>query len=785
MESDSLPFKHGMEHEAFISESYVYANSFDYGEMSPMCVYEEPGSCTVPSQYMCSSTYDYTNDIDNFMSKKGDAYQCCDRDQPREELRPSYSSSEPESIHLDSESEHSQDSELESGGSVHGNPPFGSKSHVAPDFEPSSDLCTSYRVISNSSALSQLEGKKGVAQVDEAHCTATPVLNDSTTHPLSIDITSHDLEYGAVEALVDWNLKESSTLSEFTKTPSASPYLEESAPTLVMSTVPFRPSYESTSLSPPSSLVPETSHSSYGMPDHSPTKESSAMRHLEAKELRYSLVSLEYESPIESELESLTAQSIPRISWIQSNYSSPMSALGSSFESDHLFHAGNRPQRPSVHSARTKNMEIIHASLRRSNLNFDEGVERCALDDVYVHTEEADPSTTQDSSRALCDTTIRHVQKRELGHLIRIFEWKPVPAYSYDFIVMHSTLTPIRIAHPIHSMVLDSGFDLNDDTILQAPEIAPRNESFDDFSRLLAAPDLDEGIGCSIHTGDQSTMRHSEVQESERSLVMSKSESAVESELELLSIPCISQISLVQSNHPNPMSALSAFFALDRLYLAVNKSQCMPVHSVRMLNLMTIRTSLRKSHLEFSDGAERRAMYDAYGYAEEATPSILPVSSKDLSNISIQRVPKRDSRCLMRIFKLKHALASSYRFSATTSVPWTSTIKSSSHSMVLGSGFDLDIENMSQVQELALLHEGSNDSRTVMSIAVLDTNFECINWSFSTDVETQRFPEDLGSYANFRAMVSVFIQLLPSSQGEHVDYILGILLSMLVWRNGT
>ena len=342
MESDSLPSKHGMEHEALISESHVYANSFNYGEMSPMCMYEEPGSYTVPSQYMCSSTYDYMNDIDNFMSKKGDTYQCCDMDQPREELRPSYSSSEPESIHLDSESECSQDSELESRGSVHGNPPFGSKSHVAPDFEPSSDLCTSYRVISNSSALSQLEGKRGVAQVDEAHCTATPVLNDSVTHPLSIDITSHDLEYGAVEALVDWNLKESSTLSEFTKTPSASPYLEESAPTLVMSTVPFRPSYysiydymddiddfvsdeeegeicdESTTLSPPSSLVPETSHSSYGMPDHSPAKEPSAMMHFEAQELRHSLVSLESESPIESESKMLEIWSLLRILLTQS-----------------------------------------------------------------------------------------------------------------------------------------------------------------------------------------------------------------------------------------------------------------------------------------------------------------------------------------------------------------------------------------------------------------------------------------------------------------------------------
>src|SRR5260370_25149163 len=98
------------------------------------------------------------------MSKKGATYQCCDMDQLREELRPSYSTSEPESIHLDSESECSQDSELESRGSVHGNPPFGSKSHVAPDFEPSSDLCTSYRVISNISVLPQAEGKGRTAR---------------------------------------------------------------------------------------------------------------------------------------------------------------------------------------------------------------------------------------------------------------------------------------------------------------------------------------------------------------------------------------------------------------------------------------------------------------------------------------------------------------------------------------------------------------------------------------------------------------------------------------------
>src|SRR6266436_3369146 len=385
-----------------------------------------------------------------------------------------------------------------------------------------------------------------------------------------------------------------------------------------------------------------------------------------------------------------------------------MRAPSSSLESNRPLQAVTKLQCFLVHSAHATNSEIVHASLRRSLIEIDDGVDYCVIYDVYAYTEEANLPISQISSEEFHGISTQHARKWDFGYLTGIVKSKLVPASSHEFSATISVPQTIQIENPSRSMVLNSGFDLNDETILQAPEIAPRNESFDDLWRLMDAPDLDEGIGCSIHTGDQSTMRHSEVQESERSLVMSKSESAVESELELLSIPCISQISLVQSNHPNPTSALSAFFALDRLYLAVNKSQCMPVHSARMLNLMTIRTSLRKSHLEFSDGAERCAMYDAYGYAEEANPSILPVSSKELSDISVQRVPKRDFRCLMRIFKLKHALASSYGFSATTSVPWTSTIESSSHSMVLGSGFDLDIENMSQVQELALLHEGSN-----------------------------------------------------------------------------
>ena len=326
---------------------------------------------------------------------------------------------------------------------------------------------------------------------------------------------------------------------------------------------------------------------------------------------------------------------------------------------------------------------------------------------------------------------------------------------------MGSIMWTSRIRRPSLS---NSGFDRNAENVLQASELEQRNDGFDDLWKFMDVPELDEGKGCSICTGDPSTITQSEVQESERSLVMSKSESAVESELDLLSIPCISQISLVQSNHPNP-TTLSASFVPDRLFPAVNKSQCMPVHSARMLNLMTIHTSLRKSHLEFSDGTERCALHDAYGYAEEANPSILLVSSKDLSDISIQHVPKRDFRCPMRIFKLKLVTASPYRFSMTIRVPQTIRIGSPSH---LCSGFDFNVEDEWQVLELPLINEDSNDSWMVMSTPELDTGIECISWSFSTGVDSRehinRVPETVLAITIFRNSArracSLFIYLV-------------------------
>src|SRR5258708_28655051 len=125
------------------------------------------------------------------------------------------------------------------------------------------------------------------------------------------------------------------------------------------------------------------------MPDHSPAKESSAMMYFGAQELERPSVSLDFESQVKSEPESLNLQSKLHISLSQPHPLSLMKASSSSIESDHELQAVTWPQCPSVCSACAKNMEIICASLRRSFIRLDDGVERCVSDDVYAHAGEA------------------------------------------------------------------------------------------------------------------------------------------------------------------------------------------------------------------------------------------------------------------------------------------------------------------------------------------------------------------------------------------------------------
>ncbi len=274
------------------------------------------------------------------------------------------------------------------------------------------------------------------------------------------------------------------------------------------------------------------------------------------------------------------------------------------------------------------------------------------------------------------------------------------------------------------------------------------------------------------------SMMHFEALEFEKLPVMFKSESPIESELESPTTQLISRISLVQSNYPKPTSALSASFALDRLLPAVNKPQRMPVHSARMLNLKTIRTSLRRSFVKF-DGVERYALDVDFAHTEVADLLIIPVPLRDIHETSIQCVPKWDLGHLTGIFELKPVPASSYDFSTTSSGPQMSRIENPSCSMLINSEFDLSIENAQQVLDLALLHEGYNHSWMVMNIP---ESFEHVNSSLLTGVESSP-PLNSVSYFDHSTKVLVFIQPSLSSQGEHIDYEFSVLLPAPIFNN--
>src|SRR5258708_15405052 len=482
MESNILSIEYEIEPRVLVPESKAYADSFNYGEISPM---------------MCSSTNDYVNDFMSDGVKEGDGYPCCGGDQPREELQAFHLATGSESIHLNSRMEHSHELELEKRTPGDGNRTCEFKPYDASGSEPLLSPCVVDRVVmSNGLELPLSEGStcpSRVIQEQEAFCTATPALIDSeSTCPSSINTTSCDPQYETIEGLVDWIPQESSAfadLSEFMETSSVCPS-EERAP-MFLTSVPLQSmnystynyiddindfeeegeiNSESHHLSP-SSLVPDALYSSYEVSDSSLTNDSSAMMHLESQESEITFILLKSESLIESEL----------------------GPLSSSFELDHLFHASNKSQRPSVHSARAKNMEIIHASLRRSNMNFDEGVERCAQYDVCVHSEEAASSISQVSSRDLCNTLIQHVQRWYPGYPMRIAKLKHALASSYEFSTTISVPWTSRIDSPSHSMCIHSGSDLNIEDMWQVPELAL---VYDASWMAMSIPVLDMSLEC-------------------------------------------------------------------------------------------------------------------------------------------------------------------------------------------------------------------------------------------------------------------------------------------------
>ena len=88
-----------------------------------------------------------------------------------------------------------------------------------------------------------------------------------------------------------------------------------------------------------------------------------------------------------------------------------MRALSSFLEPFQRFQAVHKPQRFPVHLARGLNLDLICTSLKKSLGNFDGELEHYALEDVYVHAEEADPLISSTPSGDLYDSSIQHTTK--------------------------------------------------------------------------------------------------------------------------------------------------------------------------------------------------------------------------------------------------------------------------------------------------------------------------------------------------------------------------------------
>src|SRR5258708_40037096 len=105
-------------------------------------------------------------------------------------------------------------------------------------------------------------------------------------------------------------------------------------------------------------------------------------------------------------------------------------------------------------------------------------------------------------------------------------------------------------------------------------------------------------------------------------------------------------------------------------------------------------------------------------------------------------------------------------------------------SMLICSGFDLNVKSMQQVPDLALIHVESDESWMILSTPALDTSFERNNASLLTGVKSGPLAKNSVSYSILSDKTVVFISSFPSSQREYVNYVLGIPLSTSIWKNG-
>ncbi len=73
---------------------------------------------------------------------------------------------------------------------------------------------------------------------------------------------------------------------------------------------------------------------------------------------------------------------------------------------------------------------------------------------------------------------------------------------------------------------------------------------------------------------------------------------------------------------------------------------------------------------------------------------------------------------------MKLVPASSYDLGAIGSIMWMSRIESSSHSTVLGSGFNSDVDNMQQAPDLALMNEAFDEPWMIAMLVTPHSSYE-------------------------------------------------------------
>src|SRR5258705_1980160 len=230
-----------------------------------------------------------------------------------------------------------------------------------------------------------------------------------------------------------------------------------------------------------------------------------------------------------------------------------------------------------------------------------------------------------------------------------------------------------------------------------------------------------------------------------------------------------------------PSSSFEPYHALH----AVIQSQCFMVHSARASRLEIICASWRRSCMNLGDGGVERSILGIICvHAGAVDLLIVQASLRDLHETSIQCAPKLDLEYLTRVFKLKFVSAPSYESSTVGSIPQMSRIEIPSCSMLIHSGFDLNVESMQQAPDLVLIHAESDKSWMILSAPALDMSFEHNNASLLTGVESSPLTKNSVSYFIPSDKTVIFISSSPLSQREYVNYVLVIPLSTSIRKNG-